>query len=85
LKCLWRSKAGKVAAKPEGESWPGLKIFALPGLGFKISFFMLHEQIAFLADNSVTKLILPIFSLLSNNCAHGEILYHGMPVRIKPL
>jgi hypothetical protein len=37
-----------VAAKPERESWPGLKIFALPGLGFKILFFMLHEQIAFL-------------------------------------
>jgi hypothetical protein len=37
------------------------------------------------ADNSIAKLILPVFSLVSNNCAHGEILYRGMPVGIKPL
>jgi hypothetical protein len=46
-----RSNAGKVAAKPERESWPGLKMFALPGRGFKILFFMLHEQGTFVADD----------------------------------
>jgi hypothetical protein len=74
-----------VAAKPERESWPGLKMFALPGRGFKILFFMLHEQGTFVADNSIAKLIVPTFSLVSNNCAHDEILYRGIPVGIKPL
>ena len=74
-----------MAAKSERESWPGLKIFALPGLGFKILFFMLHEQGTFVADNAIVKLILPIFSLVSNNCAHDEILYREIPVGIKPL
>jgi hypothetical protein len=33
----------------------------------------------------MAKLIVPTFSLVSNNCAHDEILYRGMPVGIKPL
>jgi hypothetical protein len=74
-----------VAAKPERESWPGLKIFALPSLGFKISFFRLHEKVPFVSDNSLAKLILPIFPQVSNNCAHDEILYGGIAVGIEPL
>jgi hypothetical protein len=46
---------------------------------------MLHEQGTFVADNSIAKLIVPTFSLVSNNCAHDEILYRGIPVGIKPL
>jgi hypothetical protein len=46
---------------------------------------MLHEQATFMADIYVIKLILPIFSLVSNNCARDEIPYGGIPGAIKPL